>query len=66
MITDQAVQCGQPFDTLGQAAPHQQPALLVFDLDVVMGLGPVIAQQQHLSSSVRRDTNEPSEETWAP
>ncbi len=51
MVTDQAVQHRQPRYPLRKPAPHQQPALIILDLDVVMGLGPVIADEQHLLTS---------------
>ena len=41
----------QPGDALRQPPPDQHPAMLVLELDVVMGLGPVITQEQHPISS---------------
>ena len=47
MISDQRMQLRHPADPFRQLAPDQHPALLVLEFDVVMGLGPVIAQEQH-------------------
>ena len=47
MLSDQLVQRRDPGQPLRQPPPGQHPAGLVFDLDVVMGLGPVITDEQH-------------------
>jgi hypothetical protein len=47
MIGDQGVQRRQPVDPLGEPAAGQPPPVLVDDLDVVMGLGLVIPDEQH-------------------
>jgi len=47
MISDQRVQPGDPDDPLRQPATGQPSTGLVHDLDVVMGLGPVITDEQH-------------------
>jgi len=48
VIGDQGVQRRNALHTLGQPAPHQHPASRVDQLDVVMGLGPVIPDEQHV------------------
>ena len=47
MLSDQLMQLRQAGHPLGQTASFQHPPLLVLELDVVMGLGPVITQEQH-------------------
>jgi hypothetical protein len=47
VVGDQRMQYGQSFDPLGQPAFGQPPPGVVLDLDVVMGLGSVIADEQH-------------------
>jgi hypothetical protein len=54
MVGDQRVQRGQPLHTLGQPPSGQSPAGLVDELDVVMGLGPVVSQVQHRVSDLLR------------
>ena len=53
MVGDQRVQRGDPGHALGQPAPDQPPPAGVLDLDVVMGLGPVITDEQHRDDSSR-------------
>src|SRR4051794_11928412 len=66
MVPDQGVQYREPLDPLGEPAADQQPAVVVFDLDVVMGLSPVIADEQPLCSpSSPPCQSRPSEKTWA-
>jgi hypothetical protein len=41
---------GHPVNAFRQPPPDQKPALLVLDLDFMMGLGPVITnEQQHVT-----------------
>lgn len=47
MLSNQRMQLAQPGHPLGQPAANQHPALIVLQLDVVMGLGPIVAQEQH-------------------
>ncbi len=47
VASDQAVQLGQPIDSLHQPAPDQYPTLGVLDLNVVMGLSPIVPDEQH-------------------
>ena len=54
MVGDQGVQRGQPRHTLGQPPTGQPPAGLVEQLHVVMGLGPVVSQEQHRVSDLLR------------
>lgn len=48
MSGDQAVQVGDTSHPLRQAAPGQDPAFCVLQLDVVMGFRPVVSEKQHL------------------
>jgi len=45
------VQRRQTGHTLREPTPDQDPTLIIFDLDVVMGLSPVIADEQHQLTS---------------
>jgi hypothetical protein len=47
VVGDQSMQLGQPGHPFRQPAPNQYPTLVVLQLDVVMDLGPVIAQELH-------------------
>jgi hypothetical protein len=47
VIGDQGMQPGQPVDPLGQPPAGQPTTVLIDDLDVVMGLGPVVPDKQH-------------------
>jgi hypothetical protein len=47
VVCDQGVQRGQPLHALGQAPTRQSAAGLVDELDVVMGLGLVVPEEQH-------------------
>jgi hypothetical protein len=47
VVGDQRMQRRHPLDALGQPPLGQPPPVLVEDLDVVMGLGPVISDEQH-------------------
>jgi hypothetical protein len=68
MVPDQRVQRGQTRHTVEKATPDQDPALVVLDLDVVMGLGPVIPDEQRQLTFPCLDVAPPSrlEETWTP
>ena len=46
-VCDQGVQGLDPGDALGQVPARQHLPVLVHDLDIVMGLGPVIPNEQH-------------------
>jgi hypothetical protein len=59
MLGHQLVQCGDPGQALRQPPPDQQPTSLVLNLDVVMGLSPVIADEQHCLSPPSHDQHEP-------
>jgi len=52
MLSDQLVQPADPGQPLRQPLPRQQPARVVFDLEIVMGLSPVITDEQHPASSL--------------
>jgi len=58
VITDQGVQDGQTGHPLRKSTPDLNPALVIFDLDVVMGLGPVITDEQSPSSSLHLTASE--------
>ena len=47
MITDQAVQVGDPGHPFGESAAGKHLPVPVLQLDVVMGLSPVIPKEQH-------------------
>jgi hypothetical protein len=47
MVGDQRVQRRDPLHPFREAAPHQPPPLIVLQFDVVMGLRPVVAEEQH-------------------
>jgi hypothetical protein len=47
MLSDQLVKQRDPGQTLRQPLPDQQPPGFVFDLNVVMGLSPIVADEQH-------------------
>jgi hypothetical protein len=51
MLTDQCMQPGHPLQALDQASPSQPPDDLVDELNVVVILGPVIPNEQHLRPS---------------
>ena len=53
MLRDQLVQRRDPGQALRQPASGQHPARLVFDLDVVVGLSPIVANEQHRASRSR-------------
>ena len=57
MLRDQLMQRGDPGQPLRQPPPRQHPAGIVLDLDVVMGLSPVVADEQHRASSSRLINN---------
>ena len=52
MLGDQLVQHGDADQPLRQSPASQLPSGIIFDLDVVVGLGPVIADEQQLHPSV--------------
>jgi len=52
MLRDQLVQRRNPRQPLRQPAAGQHPARIVFDLDVVVGLSPIVANKQHRASSL--------------
>jgi hypothetical protein len=47
MVRDHFVQSAQPCDPLGQACPGEPTTALGDHLHIVMGLGPVIPDEQH-------------------
>src|SRR5664279_6549177 len=47
MLGDQRMQAGDAVHTLRQPRPGQPPALLILDLDIVVILSPVVADEQH-------------------
>jgi hypothetical protein len=51
MLGQQRVQLGDPDDALRQLAADQPAARLVLDLHIVMGLGPVVPDEQQRRSS---------------
>ena len=53
MLGDQLVQRGDPGQPLRQPTARQHPARFVLDLDVMMGLGPVVTDEQHRASRSR-------------
>ena len=57
MISDQRVQPRDPGDPLRQPATNQPAPGLVDDLDVVMGLSPVITDEQHPDRSPSHSTH---------
>ena len=56
MLADHRVQPGDPRDPFGQLRPAQHPAGLVLHLDVVVLLGPVVADEQQPSPPSIADT----------
>ena len=55
MLSDQLVQHRDPGQPLRQPTPGQHPAGLVFDLNVMVGLSPIVANKQHRASSLTID-----------
>jgi hypothetical protein len=53
MLRDQLVQRRDPDQALRQSASGQHPARFVFDLDVMVGLSPIVANKQHRAPSLR-------------
>src|SRR6266496_3250653 len=51
VLGQQRVQTRDPGHTLRQPATGQPPTGLILHLDIVMGLGPVITNEQHPASS---------------
>src|SRR5215217_2014888 len=47
MLRHQLVQSGDPSQPLRQPPPGQHPPRLVFDLNVMVGLGPIVPNKQH-------------------
>ena len=52
MIRDQLMQHRDASQALRQSASGQHPARFVFDLDVMVGLSPIVANQQHRAPSL--------------
>jgi hypothetical protein len=52
MLRDQLVQGRDPCQPLWQPAPGQHPTRSVFDLDVMVGLSPIVANKQHRAPSL--------------
>jgi hypothetical protein len=52
MLSDQLVKQRDPGQTLRQPLPGQHPARFVFDLDVMVGLSPIVANKQHRAPSL--------------
>jgi hypothetical protein len=51
-LGQQAVQVGQALQALGQAPAGQAPAVFVMNLDVMVGLSPVVTDEEHRVSSL--------------
>ena len=47
MLSDQLVQHRDTGQALRHPFPDQQPAGVVFDLDIMVGLGPIVSDEQH-------------------
>jgi len=64
-LGDQRVQPGHPHDALRQAGPRQHPAATIHYLDIVMGLSPVIPDEQPhpISRSPADRSQQPSRRT---
>ena len=58
----EALQPSQPGDSLGEPATRQHPAFDIHQLDVVMGLSPVVPDEQHLDDLLSTASREPAEE----
>ena len=52
MLRDQLMQGRDPGQPLRQPPAGQHPARLVFDLDVMVGLSPIVANKQHRAPSL--------------
>ena len=59
MIRDQLMQGRDPDQALRQPAAGQHPARFVFDLDVMVGLSPIVANKQHRAPSLTLLINMP-------
>ena len=55
MIRDQSVQISDPDHSFREPAPDQDPAVSVLQIHVVMGLSPVVADEQHQQRSLAPD-----------
>ena len=68
MFGHQLVQHADPGQTLQQPSADQEPARVVLDLDVMMGLGPVVSDEQHPQPPSTRTTTrrEPGEDLLRP
>ena len=55
MLCDQLVQHRDACQPLRHSAAGQHPAGFVFDLDVMVGLSPIVANKQHRASRSRID-----------
>jgi len=60
VLPDQLVQRRDAGHALRQPAPRQPAARLILDLDVVMGLRPVVPDEQHLQHAPRLDRSSSS------
>jgi hypothetical protein len=56
MLRDQLVQGRDPGQALRQPPPRQQPAGIILDLDVVVGLSPIVTDEQHSESPLMINT----------
>ena len=63
MVSDELVKQRYPNQSLRQPLPDQQPPGFVFDLDVVLGLSPIVADEQHPLSSLMINTARAMERT---
>src|SRR4029450_3824149 len=61
MLSDQPVKQRDPGQTLSQPLPDQQPPSFVFDLNIVMGLSPIVADEQYPVSSLMITMNQATE-----
>ena len=59
MFRDQLVQRGDSGQSLRQPPPGQQPPGIIFDLDVVIGLSPIVADKQHSAPPLVINRSEP-------
>jgi len=60
MIGHQPMQSADPGYPLRQATTRQHPTLVVLHLDVVMGLRPIVPDEQHRNGLLRLDEHDAS------
>ena len=59
MLRDQLMQGGDPGQPLRKPPPGEHPTRLVFDLNVMVGLSPIVANKQHRAPSLTYLINMP-------